>query len=52
MFLSQHTMMESASLEEKNVMKYVINPFRLKKLNKASTDTTTKGARNLLRLEK
>ena len=46
---SQLIMMESSSLEEKNIIKVVRNVFRLKK---ELDDITIKGIRNFFRLEK
>ena len=46
---SQHLIMESSSLEEKNIIKDVRNIFRLKK---EVDDTTIKDIRNLFRLKK
>ena len=44
-------MTESPSIEEENIIKDVKNPFRLKKLQKETIDTTIKGIRNLFTLE-
>ena len=44
-------MMESLRLGEKNIIKDVINLFRLVKLKKETTDTTIKDIRDLFRLK-
>ena len=45
-------MIESPSLEEKNLIKDIRNLFRQEKLKKERTDTTIKGIINLFQLEK
>ena len=45
-------MIESSSLEEDNIIKYVRNIFRLEKLKNETTDTTMKDRRNYCRVEK
>ena len=44
--------MESSNLEEKNIIKDLIDFFRLKKLKKETIDTTIKIIRNLFIAEK
>ena len=45
-------MIANPRLEEDNIIKDVRNLFRLKKLQKETTDTTTKDIKNLFRIEK
>ena len=54
---SQHIMMKSSRFNEyknmeENIIKYVRNLFRLKKLKKETNDTAIKGIKNLFRLKK
>ena len=44
--------MEIPSLEKENIVKDVIDLFRLEKLNNEATDTTIKCIRSLFRLER
>ena len=44
--------MKSSRLEKENIIKDVRNLFRLKTLNKKTTDTTIKVLKNLFRLKK
>ena len=45
-------MMESSSLDHKDLIKDVRNLFRLEKVKTDTIDTTIKGTKNLFRLEK
>ena len=45
-------MMESPRIEEENIIEYVKDRFRLKQVQKETTDTSIKDIRNVFRLQK